>query len=108
MKIKIFNLESSLNIFHVTEGDWYTLLLEQNCTLEVGEGNRWDNMEYIRCRVERINPDADWEHCWKFARIQGLGPENNNSTYSGESSQDYKKEYKLNLQDPWMYNKLGR
>ena len=73
MKIKKVHNESPVNILHMTEGDWYRLLLEQNCTMEVGEGNSWVNMEYIRCRVERANPEADLEHC---SKLQGLGPEN--------------------------------
>ena len=56
--------------------DWYMLLLEENCTIEVGESDRWDNKEYIKCRVERASPDADWPLVWRLARYGGLGPDN--------------------------------
>ena len=32
--------------------------------------------DYIKCRVERARPGVDWEHCWRLARLSGLGPEN--------------------------------
>ena len=75
-QIRKVHQESPVNIFHMTEGDWYSLLLEQNCTMEVGEANRWDKMEFIRCRVENLSPGTDWEQSWKLARLQGLGPDN--------------------------------
>ena len=36
------------------------------------EGRR----SYIKCRVEKANQQADWENCWRLARLPGLGPEN--------------------------------
>ena len=51
----------------MSEKDWYTMLLEENCTMEVGDSDRWDNREYIKCRVERASPDTDWEECWRLA-----------------------------------------
>ena len=30
----------------------------------------------IRCRVERANPQNDWERSWRLARLPGLGPDN--------------------------------
>jgi hypothetical protein len=44
--------------------------------MEVGDGERWDNREYIKCRVERASPESDWEQCWRLARLAGLGPDN--------------------------------
>ena len=44
--------------------------------MEVGDSDRWDSREYIKCRVERAHPDTDWEQCWRLARLGGLGPEN--------------------------------
>ena len=38
LQIRKVHQESPVNIFHMTEGDWYSLLLEQNCTMEGGEG----------------------------------------------------------------------
>ena len=32
----------------MTEKDWYTLLLEENCTMEVGDSNRCDSREYMQ------------------------------------------------------------
>ena len=75
-KIQKVHQESPLNIFHMSERDWYNLLLEENCTMEVGNSDRWDNREYIKCRVERACPDTDWEQCWRLARLGGLGPDN--------------------------------
>ena len=73
-KIRQVHLESPLNVCKMTEKEWYTLLLEDTCTMEVVEegGQR----EYIKCRVERASPMADWEHCWRLARLSGLGPDN--------------------------------
>ena len=70
--IRRVHLESPLNIFRMSEKEWYTLLVESNCTKEVvGERE-----EFIKCRVERANLDTDWENSWLLARLQGLGPEN--------------------------------
>ena len=39
-KIQKVHQESPLNIFYMTEKDWYTLLLEENCIMEVGNSDR--------------------------------------------------------------------
>ena len=41
-----------------------------------GGGGGGRQREYIKCRVEKASPLADWEHCWRLARLSGLGPEN--------------------------------
>ena len=56
----------------MSEKMWYTLLLEDSCTMEEGE----QGQVYIECRVERANQNVDWEHSWRLARLSGLGPEN--------------------------------
>ena len=71
-KIRQVHLETPLNIFQMSEKMWYTLLLEDNCIMEEAEHGQ----DYIKCRVERAIPAADWEHCWRLARLSGLGPEN--------------------------------
>ena len=70
--IRRVHLQSSLNIFKMSEKDWYTLLVEDSCTMEMSETGE---DEYIKCRVERASPDTDWENCWRLARLPGLGPE---------------------------------
>ena len=71
-KIRQVHHESPLNIFQMSEKMWYTLLLEDSCTMEEGE----QGQVYIECRVERANQNVDWEHSWRLARLSGLGPEN--------------------------------
>ena len=70
--IRRVHLQSSLNIFKMSEKDWYTLLVEDSCTMEMSETGE---DEYIKCRVERASPDTDWENCLRLARLPGLGPE---------------------------------
>ena len=72
-KIRQVHQESPLNIFHMSEKEWYRLLLEDSCTMETGENGQ---MLYIKCRVERAIVGTDWEQCWRMARLPGLGPEN--------------------------------
>ena len=57
----------------MTEKDWYTYLLEDQVIKEVGVSGM---EEFIMCRVERAQPEADWEESWRLARLSGLGPEN--------------------------------
>ena len=58
----------------MSEKEWYRLLLEDTYTTEmIGEERE---RKYIPCRVERASPAADWESCWRLARLSGLGPEN--------------------------------
>ena len=72
-KIRQVHQESPLNVAKMTLKQWYLLLLEDSCTMEVDtEGRR----SYIKCRVEKANLQADWENCWRLARLPGLGPEN--------------------------------
>ena len=53
--IRKVHLESPLNIFKMSEKEWYTLLLEDSCTMEVVG----DREEFIKCRVEMANPSTD-------------------------------------------------
>ena len=66
--IRQVHLNSSLNIFHMSEKMWYRLLLEDYCIMEEGD--------YIKCRVERMSPNIELDRCWALVRLPGLGPEN--------------------------------
>ena len=57
----------------MTEKDWYTLLLEDQCTMELVEGGP---RRYIPCNAEKKTPLRNWDECWRRARLPGLGPEN--------------------------------
>ena len=72
-KIRQVHDESPLNVAHMTEKQWYQLLLEDTCTMEEDNGGHRIS---IKCRVERANPEVDWERSWRLARLPGLGPEN--------------------------------
>ena len=65
--------ETPLNVFKMSEKEWYTFLLEDQVTKQVVDHGKED---FIMCRVERANLDTDWEQCWRLARLPGLGPEN--------------------------------
>ena len=57
----------------MSEKQRYQLLLEDNCTMEeVNDTER----SYIKCRVERVKPEVDWNRRWRLARLPGLGSEN--------------------------------
>ena len=58
----------------MTQKDWYRVFLEDYCTQE--KDNNTGERVSIRCRVEKANPQTDWEHSWRLARLPGLGPEN--------------------------------
>ena len=57
----------------MSEKQWYRVLLEDYCTMEVDGAGQQNN---IMCRVERASPSTDWERSWRLARLPGLGPEN--------------------------------
>ena len=57
----------------MSEKDWYRVLLEEYCTMEV---DHTGEQVHIKCRVERASPLTDWEKSWRLARLPGLGPEN--------------------------------
>ena len=50
----------------------YRLLIEEITTNEAEGGSQ----DYIPCRVERASPGADWETCWRLARLSDLEPDN--------------------------------
>ena len=72
-KIREVHEESPLNVATMSEKQWYTLLLEDSCTMQVGEGGM---RQFISSRVESASPGTDWETSWRLARLGGLGPEN--------------------------------
>ena len=59
--IRQVHLNSSLNIFHMSEKMWYRLLLEDYCIMDEGD--------YTKCRVERMSSNIEWERCWALARL---------------------------------------
>ena len=72
-KIRQVHVDTPLNVSAMSEKQWYQVLLEDNCTMEVDmEGNS----RVKQCRVERASPGTDWENCWRLARLPGLGPDN--------------------------------
>ena len=72
-KIREVHLEKPLNVTTMTQKQWYTLLLEDCCTMELREGET--TRKYIRTKVELASPVTDWERSWRLARLKGLGPE---------------------------------
>ena len=72
-KIREVHLETPLNVSKMTEKQWYRVLLEDNCTMEVDDNGQSNN---TLCRVERASQLTDWERSWRLARLPGLGPEN--------------------------------
>ena len=71
--IRKVHQETPLNVLKMSEKEWYTFLLEDQVIKEAGH----NNVEvYKICRVERDNPDTNWEESWRLARLPGLGPEN--------------------------------
>ena len=72
-KIREVHLETPLNVTTMTQKQWYTLLLEDCCTMELREGET--TRKYIRTKVELASPVTDWERSWRLARLKGLGPE---------------------------------
>jgi hypothetical protein len=72
-KIRKVYLETPLNVSKMSEKQWYRVLLEDYCTMEVDDDGQQNN---ILCRIERASPITDWERSWKLARLPGLGPEN--------------------------------
>ena len=73
-RVRKVHEESPLNILRMTEKDWYRVLLEDYCTQE--KDNNTGERVNIMCRVEKANPQTDWEQSWRLARLPGLGPEN--------------------------------
>ena len=71
--IRSVHKDSTLNVATMTEKDWYTLLLEDQCTMELVEGGP---RRYIPCNAENKTPLRNWDECWRRARLPGLGPEN--------------------------------
>ena len=69
-KIKQVRNESCLNVSVMTEKQWYTLMLEDCCTMEVREGG---SRQFILCRAELTSTSTNWEHSWSRVRLKGLG-----------------------------------
>ena len=64
---------SPLNVTTMTSSQWYTLLLEDNLTMQQVDENV--ARQYTSCRSEMSTPDNDWERSWRLARLSGLCPE---------------------------------
>ena len=54
----------------MTSRQWYTLLLEDNVTMETDSDEAARN--YIPCKAEKLNPTIDWQRIWQLARLKGL------------------------------------
>ena len=71
--IKKVHEDSPLNVAHMSEKQWYAVLIEDNVTMESTNG---EQRQYIPSRIELKNPETNWEHSWRLARLKGLGSEN--------------------------------
>ena len=71
--IRKVHRDSPLNVKHLSEKQWYRLLVEENVTMENLSGMTWD---FIPSRMELKSPSTVWEESWRLARLKGLGPEN--------------------------------
>ena len=71
--IRSVHRDSPLNVATMSEKQWYTVLLEDRCTMEQLDGGL---RKFIPCNAEKKSPSTNWEECWRKARLPGLGPEN--------------------------------
>ena len=71
-KIKEVHQTAPLNIATMTERQWYQLLLEDSCTMEVDSN---EQRKYIPTRVELAIPSNNWDKTWRLSRLRGLGPD---------------------------------
>ena len=71
-KIRQVHQDTPLNVSHLTEKQWYQILMEDTFMAESDGGV----MQQILCRVERTKPETDRENSWRLARLPGLGPDN--------------------------------
>ena len=62
-----------LNVATMSSSQWYTLLLEDNITMEHLPNSNL--RQFIPSRAEVDSPATDWEKTWHLARLKGLGPE---------------------------------
>ena len=63
--------QTPLNVSHMSEKQWYQLLLESKVTMTETD----ESIQLIPCRAEIRNPGYDWESTWSRARMSGLGSE---------------------------------
>ena len=61
--------QTPLNVSHMSEKQWYQLLLESKVTMAETD----ESIQLIPCRAEIRNPGFDWESTWFRARMSGLG-----------------------------------
>ena len=59
--IQHVHLNTPLNVAHMTEKQWYQLLVEEKITMAETQG---ENRQYIPCRVETKIPEIDWNNTW--------------------------------------------
>ena len=71
--VKAVHNDSPLNVTKMSEKQWYSLLVEEQVTMEHIQGGQW---KYISTRTEERSPLTDWAECRRLARLRGLGPEN--------------------------------
>ena len=71
--IRSVHQRTPLNITTMSSTQWYTILLEDNITMEVVEET--ETRQYKPSRAELASPGTDWRKTWYLARLRGLGPE---------------------------------
>ena len=71
--IKSVHADNSKDVALMTEKEWYTRLVQDQCIMENDGGGL---RRYIPCNAQMRSPHANWEECWRGARLSGLGPEN--------------------------------
>ena len=62
---------TSLKVETMSSSQWYTLLLQNNITME--DETPDSARQYRAARAERAYPENDWESAWRMARLRGLG-----------------------------------
>ena len=71
--IRATHENTSLNVETMSSSQWYTMLLQNNITMEEVTP---DSARHFRAaRAERAYPDNDWDSAWRMARLRGLGSE---------------------------------
>ena len=59
-KIQEVHKESTINVAGMSEKQWYSLLLEDSCTMKAKEGG---------LRSSRVDDGTGWEASWRLVRL---------------------------------------
>ena len=68
--IKQIHETTPLDIYTMSISQWTRILTENGLTMEGGLNQL--EQQYIRCRVENLYPENDWEVSWRICRTKGL------------------------------------